>query len=77
LTKKAKLDFDRKKQNYILTKNAQLRVDRKKIKKKIRRRTPYSRQPPPKSPHTKPQQAAVCVSTTVRRNERKKTRSLT
>jgi hypothetical protein len=31
--KKAKSDVDRKKQNWILTKNAQLRVEEKKIKK--------------------------------------------
>jgi hypothetical protein len=55
-----------------LTKKAKLRVEKK---KKIRRRTPHSRQPAAKSPHTKAQRRRVCVSATVLRNQKKSIRS--
>jgi hypothetical protein len=55
----------------MLKKNAQLRVEEKKEKKRGVRRTPYLRQPTAKSPRTKAQLRRVCVSTTVLRNQKK------
>jgi hypothetical protein len=51
LTKKTKLDVDKKMHNYVLTKkNAQLRVEeKKKKKKKGLPRTPHCRQPATKA----------------------------
>jgi hypothetical protein len=55
----------------MLTKKAELDVDRKKEKNKDSHRTPYLRQPTAKSPRTKAQRRRVCVSTTVLRNQKK------
>jgi hypothetical protein len=54
---KSNRDFDRKKQNWMVTKKAQLYVDRKKGKKKRNRRTPYLRQPRCKPHRTIPNAA--------------------
>jgi hypothetical protein len=74
--KKAELDVDRKKQNWILTKkNTQLRVEEKNKKKKPSWNTVLTPTPLQNPPHN-PKRSGVCVSTNVRRNERKESRSL-
>jgi hypothetical protein len=75
LTKRAELDFDKKKQNWILTeKNAQLRVEKnkKKIKKEsVEHRTAAN--PPPKAHTQKPNgggYAAVQPFCTMKKKDR-------
>jgi hypothetical protein len=62
--KKAELNFDRKKQNWMLA-DAQLGVEEKKKKENTASNTVLTPTPLQNPPH-KPKRSGVCVSTTVR-----------